>query len=59
MNPQYELESLEVADALRGMTDDEVRCLVDEVYATGLVQALQDVTRILETAGSPLVRTPS
>lgn len=47
MEPQYELESLGVADAIRGMTDDEVRSLVDETYASGLVQTLQDVTTVL------------
>lgn len=47
MEPQYEMESLGVTDAIHGMTDDEVRSLVDEAYATGMVQTLQDAVHVL------------
>ena len=50
MKTQNELESLGVADAICGMTDEEVRSLVDEAYACGLVQTLQDVTTVLGRA---------
>jgi hypothetical protein len=46
MEPQYE-DSLGVAEAIRGMTDEEVRSLMDETYASGFVQTLQDVTTVL------------
>ena len=45
MEPQPQPESLGVADAIRGMTDDEVRSLVDEAYASGLVKTLHDAAR--------------
>jgi len=47
MEPQHEPKSLCVADAVRGMTDDEVRSLVDEAHASGLVQTLEEVTAFL------------
>lgn len=57
MCAQPELESLGVVDVIGGMTDDEVRALVDEAYASGMVQTLSDATRVvskvLEVAGEP------
>ena len=47
MSPKYEMDSLGVAATLRGMTDEEVRLLVDDVSASGFVKTLQDVSTVL------------
>jgi hypothetical protein len=45
-----QVESLGVAVAIRAMTDDEVRSLVDEAYASGLVQTLHDARAAIARA---------
>lgn len=40
-------EGLNVAEVIRSMTDSEVCALLDEAYASGMLQTLSDVTRVL------------
>ena len=43
------LEGIGVAAPVQGMSEVEVRTLVDEVHASGFVQSLRDATQVLST----------
>ena len=47
METQYEQECLGVADAVRSMSTAEIKSAVDEVYSSGFVQNLHDVSTVL------------
>lgn len=51
MDAVPDAECLGVVDVISNMTDAEVRALVDEVYASGMAQTLQDATRVLGKVG--------
>lgn len=50
------LEGIDVAALVRGMSDVEVRTLVDEVHASGFVQTLEDASQVLATVDEQAVR---
>ena len=50
------LESFGVAALVRNMSEVEVRTLVDEVHASGLVQTLEDASQVLATVDEQTVR---
>lgn len=47
METQYEQECLGLADAVRSMSTAEIEAAVDEVYSSGFVQNLHDVSPVL------------
>lgn len=47
METQYEEEYLGVADAVRSMSTADIQAAVDEVYSSGFVQNLHDVSTVL------------
>ena len=47
MEAQYEQECLGVVDAVRSMSTAEIQAAVDEVYSSGFVQNLHDVSTVL------------
>lgn len=53
------LECFDVAPFIRGMTEDEVRALLDETHSSGLVQTLQDVTSFLSQPREQPTRNPA